>query len=89
MWKLILIFTTIPLLLTTARCPYSSSNSIFDEEGIVHSKSRSAHYLKEYAHALHKIDWHAVKTDIRKLLTDSQDWWPADYGMYVILLCDL
>src|SRR5690606_15913561 len=30
-----------------------------------------------------KLDLEAVKADIRQLLTDSQDWWPADWGNYV------
>ena len=35
-------------------------------------------YSKEFA----KIDYNALKTDLTKLMTDSQDWWPADYGHY-------
>jgi len=33
-------------------------------------------YAKEFA----SLDLAAVKTDISKVLTTSQDWWPADYG---------
>jgi catalase-peroxidase len=29
-----------------------------------------------------KLDYEALKNDLRKLLTDSQDWWPADFGNY-------
>ncbi len=35
-----------------------------------------------YAEAFKKLDLNAVKKDIDTLLTDSQDWWPADFGNY-------
>src|SRR5580658_6691155 len=36
----------------------------------------------DYAKAFAKLDLNTVKADIRKVLTTSQDWWPADYGNY-------
>lgn len=36
----------------------------------------------DYAHAFKQLDLAAVKADINALLTDSQDWWPADFGNY-------
>jgi catalase-peroxidase len=36
----------------------------------------------EYAKAFASLDLKAVKQDIQKTLTTSQDWWPADYGNY-------
>ncbi|WP_373184438.1 catalase/peroxidase HPI [Halopseudomonas sp.] len=36
----------------------------------------------DYAEEFNKLDYAAVKKDITALLTDSQDWWPADYGHY-------
>ena len=36
----------------------------------------------DYAEAFKKIDYHALKKDLRDLMTDSQDWWPADFGHY-------
>ena len=35
-----------------------------------------------YADAFKSLDLEAVKKDLHKLMTDSQDWWPADYGHY-------
>ena len=36
----------------------------------------------DYAKAFATLDLNAVKQDIKKVLTTSQDWWPADYGNY-------
>ncbi len=35
-----------------------------------------------YAEAFKSLDLAAVKKDLHALMTDSQDWWPADYGHY-------
>ncbi|MFX4231500.1 catalase/peroxidase HPI [Aliarcobacter butzleri] len=35
-------------------------------------------YSKEFS----KLDYDALKADLTALMTDSQDWWPADYGHY-------
>ncbi|HEX4879690.1 MAG TPA: catalase/peroxidase HPI [Limnobacter sp.] len=35
-----------------------------------------------YAEELKKLDVQALLKDLRALMTDSQDWWPADYGHY-------
>ncbi|EEF79974.1 catalase/peroxidase HPI [Methylophaga thiooxydans] len=35
-----------------------------------------------YAEAFNSLDLKTVKQDIKKVLTNSQDWWPADYGNY-------
>ncbi len=36
----------------------------------------------DYAEAFKKLDMKALKEDLYALMTDSQDWWPADYGHY-------
>lgn len=36
----------------------------------------------DYAREFESLDLAAVKTDLHNLMTDSQDWWPADFGHY-------
>ena len=36
----------------------------------------------DYASAFNSLDYEALKADITAVLTDSQDWWPADFGHY-------
>ncbi|MCU0371742.1 MAG: catalase/peroxidase HPI [Ignavibacteria bacterium] len=35
-----------------------------------------------YAEEFKSLDYKALKEDLRKVMTDSQDWWPADFGHY-------
>ncbi len=35
-----------------------------------------------YANEFKSLDYHALKKDLNHLMTDSQDWWPADFGHY-------
>jgi catalase-peroxidase len=39
-----------------------------------------------YAEEFKKLDFQALKADLNKLMTDSQDWWPADFGNYAGLM---
>ena len=36
----------------------------------------------DYREEFKKLDYQALKKDLNALMTDSQDWWPADYGHY-------
>ena len=36
----------------------------------------------DYATAFKSLDYDAIKKDLNDLMTDSQEWWPADFGHY-------
>ena len=46
------------------------------------SKSNPLGTNFDYREAFKGIDYKALKQDLHDLMTDSQDWWPADYGHY-------
>ncbi|NPT42526.1 catalase-peroxidase, partial [Paraburkholderia sp. 1N] len=46
------------------------------------SKSNPLDNSFNYAEAFRSLDFAAVKKDLAALMTDSQDWWPADFGHY-------
>jgi catalase-peroxidase len=39
-----------------------------------------------YREEFKKLDYAALKADLKKLMTDSQEWWPADFGSYAGLM---
>jgi catalase-peroxidase len=52
---------------------------------ILHQNSHLSNPMGEafnYAEEFKKLDLQALKKDLYALMTDSQDWWPADYGHY-------
>ncbi|MGQ3041631.1 MAG: catalase/peroxidase HPI [Brevundimonas sp.] len=52
---------------------------------ILHQQGKSGDPMGDgfnYAEAFKKLDYDAVKRDLHALMTDSQPWWPADYGHY-------
>lgn len=52
---------------------------------ILHQHSAKSNPMGEdfnYADAFNRLDLEAVRQDLYALMTDSQDWWPADYGHY-------
>ena len=52
---------------------------------ILHQHDRKSNPMGEnfdYAEEFKKLDYDALKKDLNALMTDSQDWWPADYGHY-------
>ena len=53
--------------------------------GILHQHSSKSNPMGEafdYASAFDQLDLNAVVKDLHALMTDSQSWWPADYGHY-------
>jgi catalase-peroxidase len=53
--------------------------------GILHQHAPASNPLGEefnYAEAFKKVDYKALKADLTQLMTDSQEWWPADWGHY-------
>ena len=52
---------------------------------ILHQHDQKTNPLGEgfdYREEFKKLDYDALKKDLHNLMTDSQDWWPADYGHY-------
>ena len=52
---------------------------------ILHQHDKKTNPMGEdfdYAEAFKQLDYDALKQDLHTLMTDSQDWWPADYGHY-------
>jgi len=45
---------------------------------LVNPMDKKFNYAKEFK----KLNYKALKQDLKKLMTDSKDWWPADYGHY-------
>tara|TARA_B110000263_G_C15305180_1_gene509969 strand:+ start:1124 stop:3277 length:2154 start_codon:yes stop_codon:yes gene_type:complete len=53
--------------------------------GILHqhdNKSNPMDASFNYQKTFNDLDYNALKKDLNELMTDSQDWWPADYGHY-------
>ncbi len=53
--------------------------------GILHQHSPASNPLGsgfDYAEAFRQLDYQALKSDLIALMTDSQEWWPADWGHY-------
>jgi catalase-peroxidase len=53
--------------------------------GILHQHAPASNPMDpgfDYAEAFKKIDFAGLKKDLVALMTDSQDWWPADWGHY-------
>ncbi len=52
---------------------------------ILHQHDRKTNPYCEnfnYAEEFNKLDFEALKNDLKTLMTDSQEWWPADWGHY-------
>lgn len=55
-----------------------SLNILSQNSSLIDPMDKDFDYVKEF----NSLDLEAVKNDLRKLMTDSQDWWPADFGHY-------
>ncbi|MBN2629764.1 MAG: catalase/peroxidase HPI [Rhodobacteraceae bacterium] len=83
-------------LKSTGKCPVmhgaltSTASSVMEwwpnalNLDILHQHDAKTNPLKgfDYREALKSLDVDALKADLRALMTDSQDWWPADWGHY-------
>jgi catalase-peroxidase len=81
---------------TEAKCPFhhgSSSEARTNSDwwpnhlrlDILHQHSSKSDPMDEdfnYAEEFKNLDYAALKKDLEALMTDSQDWWPADFGHY-------
>ena len=75
------------------KCPFTAKKKRTNRDwwpdqlqiGVLHQHGRSPNPMGDdfnYAEAFKTLDLDAVKADLHALMTDSQDWWPADYGHY-------
>ena len=79
------------------KCPFhhgantETQNSVMDKWpnalnlDILHQHDTKTNPLGEsfnYAEEFKKLDLEALKNDLKELMTESQDWWPADWGHY-------
>jgi catalase-peroxidase len=77
--------------ITKTKCPFSSGHRNRDwwpdhlDIQVLHRNSPSADPMGEafdYAKEFKSLDLNAVIKDLNALMTDSQEWWPADFGHY-------
>jgi catalase-peroxidase len=77
--------------ITKAKCPFSSGHRNRDwwpdqlDIQVLHRNSPSADPMGkefDYAKEFKSLDLNAVIKDLQALMTDSQEWWPADFGHY-------
>ena len=82
---------------SAGKCPYSGANTSMSDRSnkdwwpnqlnlkILHQNPPAADPMSgdfNYAEEFKSLDLAAVKKDLEAVMTDSQDWWPADYGHY-------
>jgi catalase-peroxidase len=78
---------------TTGKCPFTGNRgkknrdwwpNQLDLQVLHHNSSLSNPMGKDfdYAKEFKSLNLNAVISDLRKLMTDSQEWWPADFGHY-------
>ncbi|WP_236581734.1 catalase/peroxidase HPI [Hydrogenophaga sp. BPS33] len=80
---------------TEAKCPFHHGSGVGTANkdwwptqlrmDVLNQHSDKSNPLGEafnYAEEFKKLDYRALKADLNKLMTDSQPWWPADFGHY-------
>ena len=80
-----------------AKCPFTGGNTTLGSSAtehwwpeqlnlrILHQYDRKSNPMEEgfdYAAEFNSLDLEAVKADLADVMTDSKDWWPADWGHY-------
>ena len=81
--------------MTEAKCPFNAAAGVgttnrdwWPQElrlDLLHQHSAKSDPMDpafDYAQAFKTLDLAAVKKDLAALMTDSQEWWPADFGHY-------
>ncbi len=83
--------------MTESKCPFSHGSPVNSDMGnekwwpkslnldILHQHDRKTNPMGEdfnYREEVKKLDFKALKEDMLRLMTDSQEWWPADWGHY-------
>jgi catalase-peroxidase len=82
---------------TEGKCPFTGSRGQSNRDwwpdaldvSILHRNSTLSDPMDagfDYAKEFKSLDLDAVMADLKKLMTDSQDWWPADFGNYAGLM---
>jgi catalase-peroxidase len=78
---------------SAGKCPFTGSHGPSNRDwwpehldiGVLHTNAPAADPMGEafdYAKEFESLDLDAVIKDLRALMTDSQEWWPADFGHY-------
>ncbi len=80
---------------TAASCPFSHTSGSGTSNrdwwpnqlrlDLLHQHSSKSNPMDadfDYTSAFKRLDYDALKADLRALMTDSQEWWPADFGHY-------
>jgi catalase-peroxidase len=86
----------MPTMPTESKCPFhhaaagaaTSNRDWWPNQlnlAVLHQRSSKSDPMGpafDYAKEFNSLDYHALKRDLAMLMTDSQDWWPADFGHY-------
>mmetsp|Transcript_28812 Transcript_28812/g.35393 ORF Transcript_28812/g.35393 Transcript_28812/m.35393 type:complete len:136 (+) Transcript_28812:213-620(+) len=97
LWKTSIVRTFTATMSSDSKCPvFAGSHSLGANSNqhwwpnqlnlnILHQHDKKVNPMGEnfdYREEFQKLEYYELKADLHKLMTDSQDWWPADYGHY-------